>query len=427
MAVRYDEALPKLLQLCEEQDGFGNVEVACAVRDLRGRLRLVCQPARDQAAPDWVALTEKLQQELGGWFAAPILQTASRRREEERAAEALLKQSEPWPSDWPQYLPNPLGGASPLPARWRALPRTLTKEAWLRSDPAEPPWPLLPGRTPVIVSFYSFKGGVGRTTALAMTARQWALQGKRVLLIDMDLEAPGLGPLFDIQPAIGVIDALLQHAATGSLDIAGLVHEVEVRGATLDVVSAGRLGWSHLEKLARLDYLHTAGSAQSPVEAGLRELLKRLRAVGRYDVLLLDARAGLHDLAGLALHGLSHVDVLVGRANEQSRAGLELTLQALAKRRPAERRIVLVQTFVPGNGRDAAVSAWRTVLHRLLSEHIYGDAPFALTDALAPHAAIAVDDLGALGAPFSLSDAHEVLLGLDVWRELAGRIWEQVT
>src|SRR5262245_42486029 len=43
-----------------------------------------------------------------------------------------------------------------------------------------------------IVTFYSYKGGTGRTMALANIAWILATNGKRVLVIDWDLEAPGL-------------------------------------------------------------------------------------------------------------------------------------------------------------------------------------------------------------------------------------------
>ncbi|MCP3861504.1 MAG: ParA family protein, partial [Phycisphaeraceae bacterium] len=42
------------------------------------------------------------------------------------------------------------------------------------------------------VAFYSYKGGTGRTLALANIAVFAARVGKRVVAIDMDLEAPGL-------------------------------------------------------------------------------------------------------------------------------------------------------------------------------------------------------------------------------------------
>jgi MinD-like ATPase involved in chromosome partitioning or flagellar assembly len=447
MAVRYDEALPLLLDVCESQPQFGNIETACVVRDLLGRLRLVCRSLPSAAEPDWIDLSQRLEQTLRGWFAPPILRTQAPRPEEARTAQALLRQrDEHWPAGWPTRLSTQFGQDVPLPERWCALTRVITKEAWLQSAPSDPPWPLLPGRRPVLVSFYSFKGGVGRTTALALTARRLALQGKRVLLVDLDLEAPGLAPFFGLTPAAGVIDVLLAHAATGDLNLDDLVHTVDARGVPLHVLPAGRLGWSYLEKLARLDYLHTAGRALSPVEGALRALLKAVRVTRTHDdgatslvepdYILLDARAGLHDIAGLALHGLSHADVLVSRANAQSREGLDVTLHALARRsRDVGERLILVHTFVPQSGFDAAVSEWRSELYALMKRHFYEresaddgvvDAPatVALTDVHAPHNAIPVPDLGPLGAPSDLSVADEALLNHSVWKECARRIEE---
>jgi len=48
-----------------------------------------------------------------------------------------------------------------------------------------------------IVTFYSFKGGVGRSMALANIAVLLASRGQRVLCVDWDLEAPGLERYFD--------------------------------------------------------------------------------------------------------------------------------------------------------------------------------------------------------------------------------------
>jgi cellulose biosynthesis protein BcsQ len=41
-----------------------------------------------------------------------------------------------------------------------------------------------------ISTFYSFKGGVGRSLALANIATELVIRGKRVLIVDFDLEAP---------------------------------------------------------------------------------------------------------------------------------------------------------------------------------------------------------------------------------------------
>ncbi|MGC0347043.1 hypothetical protein RKD34_002623 [Streptomyces sp. SAI-218] len=47
-----------------------------------------------------------------------------------------------------------------------------------------------------VITFYSYKGGTGRTMALANTAWILAANGKRVLAVDWDLEAPGLHRFF---------------------------------------------------------------------------------------------------------------------------------------------------------------------------------------------------------------------------------------
>ncbi|MBK9032247.1 MAG: P-loop NTPase [Myxococcales bacterium] len=49
---------------------------------------------------------------------------------------------------------------------------------------------------PIVATFYSLRGGVGRSTALAYTAHILASRGKRVVCVDLDLEAPGLAALF---------------------------------------------------------------------------------------------------------------------------------------------------------------------------------------------------------------------------------------
>src|SRR5581483_2120938 len=48
------------------------------------------------------------------------------------------------------------------------------------------------GKGPFIVTFYAFKGGVGQSTSLALVANSLVTRGHRVVMIDFDLEAPGL-------------------------------------------------------------------------------------------------------------------------------------------------------------------------------------------------------------------------------------------
>jgi cellulose biosynthesis protein BcsQ len=64
----------------------------------------------------------------------------------------------------------------------------------------------------VIFTFYSFKGGVGRSMAMANVAWELASRGLRVLVIDFDLEAPGLERYFGVP--VGAV-----HATPGVINL----------------------------------------------------------------------------------------------------------------------------------------------------------------------------------------------------------------
>ena len=54
-----------------------------------------------------------------------------------------------------------------------------------------------------IISFYSYKGGVGRTVALIETAYLLAEKNKKVAIIDLDIEAPSFNPTINIGVMFG--------------------------------------------------------------------------------------------------------------------------------------------------------------------------------------------------------------------------------
>ena len=51
-----------------------------------------------------------------------------------------------------------------------------------------------------VITFYSFKGGVGRTLAMVNVAAELVRRGRTVLVVDFDLEAPGLETYNRLQP-----------------------------------------------------------------------------------------------------------------------------------------------------------------------------------------------------------------------------------
>ncbi|WP_433888722.1 FxSxx-COOH system tetratricopeptide repeat protein [Streptomyces sp. CA-111067] len=169
-----------------------------------------------------------------------------------------------------------------------------------------------------IVTFYSYKGGTGRTMALANTAWILAAAGKRVLTVDWDLEAPGLHRFF--QP---FLDPSMMGATTGVIELirdfaeeaitpgprAGDWHRDYARirthavsldwefpdGGTLDFVSAGRQDRTYSAAVSNFDwdnFFDRLGGGQ--FFDALRDDMKQF-----YDYVLIDSRTGISDIADI--------------------------------------------------------------------------------------------------------------------------------
>ena len=234
----------------------------------------------------------------------------------------------------------------------RLVDRRMIGADWLRT-----PEPLT--SAPARFVFASLKGGVGRSTALCILAAHLATKGRRVLAIDMDLEAPGLGNLLlpdATLPEFGLLDYLVESEAGNTLDdqfFADLVGPSWLGGGRgrVDVIPAiGRRSLSHpanvLAKLARayLAAITTDGKTLSFSDR-MRTLVGRFADPLHYDAILVDARAGLHETTAAAVIGLGAEVLFFGLDQPQTFAGYELLFAHLAT--------------LAGN----ADSTWRSGLH----------------------------------------------------------------
>ena len=254
--------------------------------------------------------------------------------------------------------------ADEIAPRLRRSSRRRTRGFWLEA-PSEPAW-LLPdeGGVAPIIAFYSFKGGVGRTTALSSFAILRARKGERVAVLDLDLDAPGVGLLLDpgeiSQPAPwGVVDYLLEAPLLEAVDLKDYYHvcarEALTGAGEILVFPSGRLDSEYLNTLARLDLEPPHPGKQHP----LLRLLEQIRDESQPDWILLDCRAGLSEASGFALSGLAHLTVLLGTTSNQSWEGLRLLLDRLGAARVQkgmpQSECLIVQAMVPDDpfGRSA--------------------------------------------------------------------------
>ncbi|QMS90007.1 AAA family ATPase [Nostoc edaphicum CCNP1411] len=187
---------------------------------------------------------------------------------------------------------------------------------------------------PRTVTFYSFKGGVGRTTALTHVAWILAMRGRKVVAVDLDLEAPGLSTAFNLkpQPKYGIVDyfyerSYLPEGVEPNISIAEIFGEVRIPNATgrLFVVPAGFLNLDYVSKVDDLHATTVIDGDQSLWSVFKREIYEQLKP----DIILIDSRTGINQWGALSLIQAADEAIIFLFPNEQNKQGIELLLQSL--------------------------------------------------------------------------------------------------
>jgi MinD-like ATPase involved in chromosome partitioning or flagellar assembly len=210
-----------------------------------------------------------------------------------------------------------------------------------------------------IITFYSYKGGTGRSMALANVAWILASQGKRVLLVDWDLEAPGLHRYFhpfiqdkNLTSSDGLIEMVMkfEDAAINPGDGKSSVENpsdsdhpstaapanpdwylplAELDGFTiplnwsfphigvLDLIPAGKQGMTYA---ARVNSFNWSGFYDRLGGGVFLEAVKR-NMRQKYDYILIDSRTGVSDTAGVCTVQMPDILVVCFTYNIQSIEG----------------------------------------------------------------------------------------------------------
>ena len=192
-------------------------------------------------------------------------------------------------------------------------------------------------RRPFVVTFYSFKGGVGRTTALGFVASILAARGSRVLMIDFDLEAPGLSLMFPLvsadAPRYGVLDYIHQRFLTPEDQqpaISDCIHQIPLptRGE-LYLLPAGEYDEGYIHRLADLDIRLLYQRDNNPIHQLLDDVKDHLDP----DFVLIDARTGFTEMGAVALFDRADLGIICFSPTDQSFAGLRWVVEAASKQR----------------------------------------------------------------------------------------------
>jgi Mrp family chromosome partitioning ATPase len=369
-AIRYDNALPLFVEIVGNHLGEVGYRRNAFLRDADGVLTLV---VRDRLKAEVRSRLEaEAKEKLGSYVAASPLATPLELMDPKLADRAL----DQWELVNNRFV--------------RLVERRLVGQDWIRG--IQPRIPL----APAVVVFASQKGGVGRSTALAVAATEFAYRGKSILAIDLDLEAPGLGGMLlpaDELPAFGALDYYVENGR-GSIDDAFFNDMISISplargtGRVMVVPAAGQrcreFPQNVIGKISRA-YLEKIDEASAEPKTltfldQTRNMITSLCERDRYDAVFVDARAGLNETTAATIQGLGADILFFGVDTPQTWEGYRFFLAHLARFKPREviadgedwrYRLKMVHAKAAVDPRSWA--DYRDNSFGLFSEHLYDE------------------------------------------------------
>ncbi|MDI9349155.1 MAG: ArsA-related P-loop ATPase [Candidatus Symbiobacter sp.] len=274
------------------------------------------------------------------------------------------------------------------------------------------------------IVFFSIKGGVGRSSSLAATAYHFAQLGKKVMVLDLDLESPGLSSALlpeERRPEFGITDWLVEDLVDNGNEVLDEMvgYSTLSRDGDIWVIPAyGRKNERYVAKLGRV-WMPKDEQAWSE---RLRRLIDQLEDRLKPDLILIDSRAGIDEVASACVTSLgANLVLLFASDSAQTWNGYKLLFSFwrdaidVAKIRE---KLQMVAALVPVNNRDQYYSSFIDQSSALFTEFFYDQMDageidgwnFDLNSADAPHYPAKI--LWHQGWS-SLSSLHEKLVDAD--------------
>ncbi|GAB3245550.1 KGGVGR-motif variant AAA ATPase [Chitinimonas naiadis] len=248
-----------------------------------------------------------------------------------------------------------------------------------------------------IYTYYSYKGGTGRSMALANSAWLLASSGYDVAMLDWDLEAPGLHRYFApflIDPQLassdGIIDCVVNYAAAAvrpseqgngsdnttpstdwykeyarladyAISIEWDFPEVEGRQGSLSLIPSGRQGGSYSAKVNSFNWQNLYDRLGGhPFFEAVKDNLRQ-----EFDFILIDSRTGVSDTAGICTVQLPESMVVFFTLNNQSIEGSAgVARSILTQRKDSGFRVFPVATRIDNSEKDKLTARWQLAKQR---------------------------------------------------------------
>lgn len=447
--ISFKDVIPKAIETIQGLPDYGKMNEITVIRDVNGKLSFLISVIGGIEEEDKNSIKEQLKHHLKHYFSNSILWEQDKNqndftkeviKEIKRLRESLNEKSD-----------------DDSECQWFILERTIAKKSWMEHNNRHTSiWSYndaVDGKKPKVISFYSFKGGMGRTTTLAAIAYNLARDGKNVLLIDTDIEAPGLATIFLNDDSIqnGTVDYLLERQANSSFRANKTIQsylnqfrdpEINERfPGNIFVIPAGKPDDGYLNKLSRVDCQDIRVDHIKNSMSGLLEESVSFLSSNNYKIhyVLMDARAGFHEIGGVVLSQIPHVTILFGRNDHQSWNGLKEAIKLTVTAQDEAIPIIIVDSmfYNTDSGRVNAQKQFKKDAYTYCLENYYcykEDPPPGIDAENDAHSPVYIPYLDALNGPVTLlsdgsadqtervSILSEVFAGKE-YREILNRIY----
>lgn len=181
-----------------------------------------------------------------------------------------------------------------------------------------------------IISFYSYKGGVGRTVALIQTAYLLAENGKRVLLIDLDIEAPSFYDIFreSIKKDYGIVDYLYDNMynVKKTITLENIISKLNMNlKGEIFLIPAGKITNEYVTRLEKLKEKRIYENQY------IQDIIKETKEKYNIDYTLIDSRTGINNWGALSLIDIAQEVMLFAYPNKENIAGLKLIKELIGE------------------------------------------------------------------------------------------------
>lgn len=190
------------------------------------------------------------------------------------------------------------------------------------------------------ITFYSYKGGVGRSLALSNIAIRLSELNKKVCVLDFDLEAPGLHFKFENYSRSnkiekGIVDYIDEFSTKRIIPKSIKDYAVELIPANkifepIQLIAAGNIDDSaYWKKLSCINWASMFYEKESKGVEFFLDLKHKIETEIQPDFLLIDSRTGITDIAGITLKLLADEAVILAANNEENMYGSKKIIKSL--------------------------------------------------------------------------------------------------